>query len=318
MLSTEPFEVPGYLPELARGLPRVAMAVAGADHPIALESARRAAEAGVIEPVLIGEADAIRSIAAEAGWDLGGIRVVEEADEARKAEAAAALARGGEAAAIMKGHVHTDALMRAVLRRDAGLRADRRASHVFHMTAPGRDGVLYVTDAVVNVRPDADEMLDIVNNAVELARAVDPRDPPGEPRVALLSGAEVVNPAMPSSVQAAEVAARAADGEVTDAVVDGPFGFDNAVSPEAARLKGIDSPVAGNADILVAPNIEAGNILFKQMVYFMSATAAGVVMGAKAPIVLTSRADPPEARLTATFIAAIVAAKAARSARAGG
>ena len=307
MLSTEPFEVPGYLRELARGLPRVAMAVAGADHPVALESARRAAESGAIEPVLIGEADAIRSLAAGTGWNLGGVRVVEAVDETGKAEAAAALARGGEAAAIMKGHVHTDALMRAVLRRDAGLRAGRRASHVFHMTAPGRDGVLHVTDAVVNVRPDADEMLDVVNNAVELARALDSR----EPRVALLSGAEVANPAMPSSVQAAEVAARAAGGAVTGAVVGGPFGFDNAVSPEAARLKGIDSPVAGKADILVVPNIEAGNILFKQMVYFMSATAAGVVMGARVPIVLTSRADPPEARLAAAFIAAIVAAKAA-------
>lgn len=307
MLSTEPFEVPGYLRELARGLPRVAMAVAGADHPVALESARRAAESGAIKPVLIGEADAIRSLAAGAGWDLGGVRVVEAVDETGKAEAAAALARGGEAATIMKGHVHTDALMRAVLRRDAGLRAGRRASHVFHMTAPGRDGVLHVTDAVVNVRPDADEMLDIVNNAVELARALDSR----EPRVALLSGAEVANPAMPSSVQAAEVAARAAGGAVTGAVVDGPFGFDNAVSPEAARLKGIGGPVAGKADILVVPTIEAGNILFKQMVYFMSATAAGVVMGAKVPIVLTSRADPPEARLAAAFIAAIVAAKAA-------
>ena len=307
MLSTEPFEVPGYLRELARGLPRVAMAVAGADHPVALESARRAAESGAIEPVLIGEADAIRSLAAGAGWDLGGVRVVEAVDETGKAEAAAALAKGGEAATIMKGHVHTDALMRAVLRRDAGLRAGRRASHVFHMTAPGRDGVLHVTDAVVNVRPDADEMLDIVNNAVELARALDSR----EPRVALLSGAEVANPAMPSSVQAAEVAARAAGGAVAGAVVDGPFGFDNAVSPEAARLKGIGGPVAGKADILVVPTIEAGNILFKQMVYFMSATAAGVVMGAKVPIVLTSRADPPEARLAAAFIAAIVAAKAA-------
>lgn len=313
MLSTEPFEVPAYLMELAGGLSRVPMAVAGADHPVALTSARRAAEAGAIEPVLIGEADAIRSLAGDAGWDLGGVRIVAEADEARKAEAAAALAGSGEAAAIMKGHVHTDALMRAVLRRDAGLRTGRRVSHVFHMTAPGRSGVLHVTDAVVNVRPDADEMLDIVNNAVELARALDPR----EPRVALLSGAEVVNPGMPSSVQAAEVAARAAGGEVTGAAVDGPFGFDNAVSPEAARLKGIDSPVAGNADILVVPNVEAGNILFKQMVYFMSATAAGVVMGTRVPIVLTSRADPPEARLAAAFIAAIVAVKATGGAPAG-
>ena len=307
MLSTEPFEVPQYLVDLAGDLPGLAVAVVGADHPIALESARRAAETGAIEPVLIGEADVIRLLAKEAGWSLGDTRVIHEPDEEKKADVAAALAKNREVAVIMKGHVHTDALMRAVLRRDAGLRTDRRTSHVFHMTVPGRDGVLHVTDAVVNVQPDSGEMLDIINNAVDLAHALGTE----APHVALLSGAEVVNPSMPSSVQAAEVAARAADGEVQGAVVDGPFGLDNAISRAAAELKGIDSPVAGNADILVVPNIEAGNILFKQMVYFLSATAAGVVMGTKVPIVLTSRADPPEARLAATFIAAIVAAKAA-------
>jgi phosphate acetyltransferase len=308
MLSTEPFEVPQYLVELAGNLPDIAVAVAGADHPLAIESARRAAETGAIHPVLIGDADSIRSLAKKAGWNLGDTRVIHEDDEGKKADVAAALARNREVAVIMKGHVHTDALMRAVLRRDAGLRTDRRTSHVFHMTVPGRDGVLHVTDAVVNIQPDSGEMLDIINNAVELAHALGSE----APHVALLSGAEVVNPSMPSSVQAAEVAARAADGEVQGAVVDGPFGLDNAISLEAAQLKGIDSPVAGNADILVVPNIEAGNILFKQMVYFMSATAAGVVMGTKVPIVLTSRADPPEARLAATFIAAIVAAKMAK------
>ena len=309
MLSTEPFEVPQYLVDLAGDLPSLAVAVAGADHPIALESARRAAETGAIEPVLIGDADVIRLLAKEAGWSLGDTRVIHEPDEEKKAEVAAALARNLEVAVIMKGHVHTDALMRAVLRHDADLRTDRRTSHVFHLTVPGREGVLYVTDAVVNVQPDSGEMLDIINNSVELAHALGT----AMPHVALLSGAEVVNPSMPSSVQAAEVAARAADGEVRGAIVDGPFGLDNAISLKAAQLKGIDSPVAGNADILVVPNIEAGNILFKQMVYFMSATAAGVVMGTKVPIVLTSRADPPEARLAATFIAAIVAAKAAKA-----
>ena len=147
-------------------------------------------------------------------------------------------------------------------------------------------------------------MIDIINNAVDLAHALGTE----VPHIALLSGAEVVNPSMPSSVQASQVTARAVAGEVTGAIVDGPFGLDNAISRDAAQLKGIDSPVAGNADILVVPNIEAGNILFRQMVYFLSATAAGVVMGTKVPIVLTSRADPPEARLAAMFIAAIVAA----------
>jgi phosphate acetyltransferase len=307
MLSTAPFEVPKYLVALARKLPRMAIAVAGADHPVAIESARRAAESGAVEPVLIGDPSTIADLAAKAGWNIAGIRVVAAEDESAKAGAAAALASSREVAAIMKGHVHTDAVMRAVLRRDAGLRTDRRVSHVFHMTVPGRDDVLHITDAVVNVQPGEGELIDIINNAVTMARALEDR----APHIAILSGAEVVNPSMPSSVLASNVAKRAANGEVAGAIVDGPFGFDNAVSPEAARLKGIDSPVAGNADILVVPNIEAGNILFKQMVYFMSATAAGVVMGAKVPIVLTSRADPPEARLAATFIAAIVAARTA-------
>jgi phosphate acetyltransferase len=307
MLSTDPFEVPKYLETLAREVPSVAVAVAGADHPVTLESTRRAAETGAIEPVLIGDVDAIKTLAEDLGWDLADTRILHEPDEEKKAEVAAALAKGREVAVIMKGHVHTDTLMRAVLHRDAGLRTDRRTSHVFHMTVPGREGVLHVTDAVVNVHPNADEMIDIINNAVDLAHALGTE----VPNIALLSGAEIVNASMPSSVQASKVAARAADGEVTDAIVDGPFGLDNAISREAAQLKGIQSPVAGNADILVVPNIEAGNILFKQMVYFLSATAAGVVMGTKVPIVLTSRADPPEARLAATFIAAIVAAKSA-------
>ena len=303
MLSRMPFEFPAYLGALARALAPVPMAVAGAAHPLVMDSARQAAEAGFIVPVLIGEADGIAAVARDIGWDLAAVRVVPAGDERRACETAAALARGGEAAAIMKGHVHTDALMRALLARDAGLRTDRRVSHIFHMTLPGRDRVLHITDAAVNIQPGVDAKLDIVRNAVALAHCLGM----ALPKVALLSGAETVNPSMPSSVEAAEVVRNAANGGVAGAIVDGPFGFDNAVSPEAARLKGIDSPIAGAADILVVPNLEAGNFLFKQMVYFMSATAAGIVMGAKVPVVLTSRADPPEARLAAAAIAAIVA-----------
>ena len=302
MLSTAPFEVPGYLLDKARALPTPAMAVAGAANPLALESARRAADEGLADPVLVGEGDAITALARDMDWDISGVRVVDAADEAAAAEAAVALASGGEVTALMKGHVHTDALMRAVLKREAGLRTDRRISHIFHMTVPGHDQVLHVTDAAINVQPTVDDKGHILRNAVDLAHALGN----AEPRVAVLSGAETVNPAMPSSVDAAEVVARA--GDVAGAVVDGPLAFDNAVSPEAARIKGIDSPVAGRADVLLVPNLEAGNFLFKQMVYFMSATAAGIVMGARVPIVLTSRADPPEARLAATAIAAIVAA----------
>ncbi|PIW26920.1 MAG: phosphate acetyltransferase [Rhodospirillales bacterium CG15_BIG_FIL_POST_REV_8_21_14_020_66_15] len=307
MLSTAPYEVPRYLLDLAQGLERVPMAVAGADNMVVMESAKQAADAGLIEPVLVGDRDEIESLAETMGWDISGLRLVEtrEEDETAAARTAVALARAGEVGALMKGHVHTDALMAAVVNRESGLRTGRRLSHVFHMTVPGRDRVLMITDGAVNVHPDADTLIDIVNNAVGLAHALG--NP--EPKVAMLSGTETPIPAMPSSVQARQIVERARAGEVKGAVVDGPFAFDNAVSREAAKLKGIDSPVAGRADILVVPNIETGNGLFKMMVFFMSGLAAGIVLGAKVPIVLTSRADPPEARLAATAIAAIAAAR---------
>ena len=194
--------------------------------------------------------------------------------------------------------------MRAILERETGLRTDRRTSHVFHMTIPRSDKVLYITDAAINVAPNVDIKMDILQNAIDMVRPLGIT----EPHVAILSGTEVVNPSMPSSVEAAEVVKRANNGEVTGAIIDGPLAFDNAVSREAAKIKGIDSPVAGNTDVILVPNLESGNILFKQMVYFMSATAAGVVMGAQVPVVLTSRADPPEARFASTAVAAIVAA----------
>lgn len=302
MLSKIPFEFPPYLTKRAAGLSPLPMAVAGAGHPLVMDSARRATEGGFVEPVLVGDADGINEIARQIGWDISQIRLVPADGERQAAETAASLARGGEVAALMKGHVHTDTLMRAILTRNAGLRTDRRVSHIFHMTVPGRDRVIHITDAAVNVQPGVAEKLDIVLNAVDLAQNLGMETP----KVAMLSGAETVNPAMPSSVEADEVVRLANSGAVKGAIVDGPFGFDNAVSPEAARIKGVDSPVAGLADILVVPNLEAGNFLFKQMVYFMSATAAGIVLGAKVPVVLTSRADPPEARLAAAAIASII------------
>ena len=203
----------------------------------------------------------------------------------------------------MKGYVHTDALMKAVLNRRNGLLIGQRLSHVFHMTVPNSERVLMITDGAINVAPNTTTKIDIINNAVQLSHALGNT----MPRVAMLSGTETVIESMPSSVDAAEVVKLANNGAVTGAIVDGPFAFDNAVSSEAAEIKGITSPVAGKADILIVPNIETGNGLFKMMVYFMSGLAAGVVMGAKVPIVLTSRADPPEARFAATAIAVIAA-----------
>ena len=303
MLSEIPFEVPPYLLDRIEGMDRVRMAIAGADHPIALKSARQGADAGLIDPVLVGDADVIRAAAREIEWDITSFAIVDAVGEEKAPATAVALARSGEVTSLMKGHLHTDALMKAVVNREHGLRTSRRLSHIFHMTVPGNDRVLMITDAAVNVQPDTDTKVDITNNAIAMAHALgNPK-----PRVALLSGTESVLPAMPSSVDAAKVVKRANAGEVKNAIVDGPFAFDNALSKKAAALKGMDGPVAGQADILVVPNIETGNGLFKMMVYFMSGLAAGLVMGAVVPIVLTSRADPPEARFAATAIAAIVA-----------
>ena len=303
MLSEKPFEVPPYLLDRVKGMDRVRMAIAGADHPIALKSARQGADAGLIDPVLVGDADVIRAAAQDIDWDITSFAIVDAVGEEKAPAAAVALAKSGEVTSLMKGHLHTDALMKAVVSREHGLRTSRRLSHIFHMTVPGNDRVLMITDAAVNVQPDTDTKIDITNNAIAMAHALgNPK-----PRVALLSGTESVLPAMPSSVDAAKVVKRANAGEVKNAIVDGPFAFDNALSKKAAALKGMGGPVAGQADILVVPNIETGNGLFKMMVYFMSGLAAGLVMGAVVPIVLTSRADPPEARFAATAIAAIVA-----------
>ena len=232
------------------------------------------------------------------------MRIVDSASEGPSADTAAQLASKGEVAAIMKGQIHTDSLMRAVLARENDLRTERRVSHVFHMTVPGSDKALMITDGAVNVAPNERTLLDITYNAVGLAHALGYE----MPKVAMLSGSESVLESMPSTGLARRIVERANAGEITGAYVDGPFAFDNAVSPAAARMKGIDSPVAGHADILVVPNIEMGNGLFKMMVYFRSALAAGIVLGAKVPVVLTSRADPPEARLAACAIAQIRAA----------
>ncbi len=303
MLSPLPFASPGHVIEKATAATPTPTAVAGAGGRLALESARRATEAGLIEPCLVGDPEAITAAASGIGWDLAPYRCVSAEDETKAAEAAVALARGNEVAALMKGQVHTDTLMRAVVDRENGLRAGRRMSHIFYMTAPDRQGALTITDAAVNVAPDAAVKLDIINNAVDLLHALGTP----EPKIAVLSATDTPIAAMPSSLEAAEVVRRAVQGAVTGAVVDGPFALDLAISPEAATVKGVDSPVAGQADILLVPNIETGNALYKAMVYFMSATAAGLVMGAKVPIILTSRADPPEARLTAAALAAIVA-----------
>ncbi|WMC10976.1 bifunctional enoyl-CoA hydratase/phosphate acetyltransferase [Oceanimonas pelagia] len=302
MLNTNPKECPPHLLAQARQYPAVSTVVINPVNRVSLASARMAQDEGLIIPVLVGDEARMREEAALMGWDLAGVRLVDASDEAEAARLGVALVSQGEADAIMKGHVHTDVLLRAVLNRAAGLRTDSRLSHVFHMTVPGSCRALCITDAVINVQPGVLDKLHIARNAIELLHALGC----DEPRVALLSGTEEVSKAMPSSQDAAELVKLAAMGALPGAVVEGPLAFDNAVSREAAEIKGISGKVPGEADILLVPNLESGNFLFKQMVYFMGATAAGLVLGARVPIILTSRADPPEARLASCALASIV------------
>ena len=313
LLSNQIVECPQRLLDRAKKCATPATAIVNAGTMLAMQSAKLAADNGLLDPVLVGDRDDIGEIAIDLNWDVAGIRIVDAKNAIAAAEVAVSLARNGEVASLMKGDVHTDDLLRAVLNKAHGLRTNSRLSHVFHMTKPGSDDAICITDAVINVQPTVDVKLDIARNAVGLLHALGNT----QPNVAVLSATEVASSAMPSSVEAEEVAKQAAGGAVENALVYGPLAFDNAVSPEAAKLKGIDSPVAGYADILLVPNIETGNALFKQMVYYMSAAAAGVVLGASVPIVLTSRADPPAARLAGAALASIYAYQNTRGAAEG-
>ncbi|MBY8975299.1 phosphate acetyltransferase [Rhodobacteraceae bacterium NNCM2] len=300
MLSTQPVETPAALMSAA-GRPETRTLVVGADHPVALESARQAAEAGLIEPVLIGNRAEISRLAEATGWDIGAITLIDATGDAALADAAAIAAADPGLGIVMKGQVHTDALMGAMLRREAGIRIGKRLSHIFHMTLPGEDRPFLISDAALNVAPDFKTMQAITENMVTLAHKVGL----AHPRLALLSATEEPLPQMPSSVAAREVADWAA-GAGFKASIAGPLAFDNAVSPEAAAIKGLSGhPVAGQADGVIVPTIEVGNALFKMMVFFMGACAAGVVMGGRIPIVITSRADPPAARLASTALATL-------------
>ncbi|MBL24254.1 MAG: phosphate acetyltransferase [Rhodospirillaceae bacterium] len=302
MLQTDAYECPPYLLRLAADLPPTPTALVGAHSALPLESAKLGCEQGLLTPVLVGEEAAIRKTADEIDWDLSEIKIVDTKTDTETAETAAALARDGEVAALMKGQIHTDDFMLGILKRESGLRTGRRLTHIFHMTIPGNPRPLMITDGAVNVAPNIDTRLQAAQNAIDLAHALGNETP----KVAVLSGTEEAIESMPSSVEAAEIAERAKD-EIKGGQIFGPLAFDNAISIEAAKLKKIEHPVAGNADILLVPNIETGNALFKMMVYFMNGCAAGIVLGAKVPVTLTSRADPPEARIASAALANIAA-----------
>ena len=299
MLSTQPYEVPPSLLTGLRGEPMPTVVIA-ANSAVVMESVKAAADARLIEPILVGEPALIESAAAEVSYSLGAARIVPAMGEEGAAQVGVKLASDGEASIVMKGHLHTDALIRAALSKTDGLRCGRRFTHVSHLTVPQNPKVLILTDPAVNVLPDAATRMDLVRNSVDVARAIGI----ARPKVAMLSAVEIVNPGIPSSVAAQEtVHAFNSTGEDLGFDIAGPFAFDNAISPEAARIKGVDNPVAGQADIIVSPNIETANAIGRIMVNFMSATLAGVVMGAKVPFVLTSRADPAAARLASVALA---------------
>ena len=280
----------------------VVTAVAHPCDESSLRGASEAAQAGLITPILVGPEARIRAVAEQCGVDLAAYRLDDAPHSHAAAAQAVALVRAGEAQALMKGSLHTDELMAEVVRKDTGLRTERRISHAFIMDVPTYPKPLVVTDAAINIFPDLETKADIVRNAVDMAHAFGRE----MPKVAILSAVETVTPKIPSTIDAAALCKMAERGQITGALLDGPLAFDNAISKEAAAIKGIRSEVAGDADILLVPDLEAGNILAKQLSFLANADAAGIVLGARVPIILTSRADSLRARMASCAIAALL------------
>jgi phosphate acetyltransferase len=268
-----------------------------------LTAAVEAAAIGLIAPVLVGPAARIKAIADKCGLDISAFRIVDTPHSHASAAEAVRLVREGKVECLMKGSLHTDELMAAVVAREDGLRTARRISHCFVMDVPTYPEALIISDAAVNIAPTLEEKVDIVQNAIDLAQALGA----GEVRVAILSAMETVNPKVPSTVEAAALCKMADRGQITGAIIDGPLALDNAINLQAAEIKHLKSPVAGRANVLIVPDLEAGNMLAKSLTFLADADAAGIVLGARVPIVLTSRADPLKARLASCAVAALVA-----------
>jgi phosphate butyryltransferase len=275
----------------------------------AIAAAADAAEAGFIIPILVGPEAKIRAAAVAAEVDVSAFRIVDTPHSHAAAQAAVALVRSGEAKLLMKGSLHTEELMAAVVSSTAGLRTERRISHAYLMDVPGYSRPLIITDAAINIDPTLEEKADILRNAIDLAHVVGIE----RPKVAILAAVETVNPKMRTTLEAAALCKMADRGQIAGATIDGPLAFDNAISEAAAREKGIVSPVAGTADILMVPNLEAGNMVAKQLTFLAGADAAGVVLGARVPIVLTSRADSVRTRLASCAIAVLLARAASKA-----
>lgn len=285
------------------GMPVLTTAVVHPCSDDSLLGAIEAAEQNLIEPILVGPERKIRSVAAEAGVDISRYRLIASEHSHHSAELAVALVRNGEAQALMKGSLHTDELLHQVMRKDSGLLTERRISHCFLLAVPTYARAIILSDAAISITPNLEQKAHICQNAIDLARAVGI----AEPKVAVLSAVETVTPKIPSTIDAAALCKMANRGQITGGLLDGPLAFDNAIDIEAARTKGIISPVAGNADVLIVPNLEAGNMLAKQLTFMANAEAAGIVVGAKAPIVLTSRADSARTRLASCAVAVLLA-----------
>jgi phosphate acetyltransferase len=285
-----------------KDLEAIAVAVAWPDDEVSLLGALEAARQRLIAPVLVGSRLRILAVAKSLDQDISAHRIVEAGSAEAAAAQAVALCRKADCAALMKGSLHTDVLMHEVMKADTGLRGARRLSHVFVMDVPNYSKLLLITDAAVNIYPSLEEKVDIVQNAIDLAHVLGIE----QPKVAILSAVETVTPKIASTIDAAALCKMADRGQIRGGTVDGPLAFDNAVSIRAARIKHIVSPVAGQADVLVVPDLESGNMLAKQLEYLADAEAAGIVLGARVPIILTSRADSAKARLASCAVMAML------------
>jgi phosphate acetyltransferase len=286
-----------------KGLAALPTAVAHPCDETSLKGVVEAAESGIIAPIIVAPAAKVRSVARSVGLDVAGIDLIDVPHSRAAAEKAVELVRAGKAELLMKGSLHSDELLAEVAKRDTGLRTGRRISHVFIMDVPTHPHTLFITDAAVNIAPDLQAKRDIVQNAIELYAALGL----GTPKVAILSAVETVTASIPSTIEAAALCKMADRGQITGGELDGPLAFDNAISPEAARIKGIKSAVAGQAQILVVPDLEAGNMLAKNLTFLSKADAAGIVLGARVPVILTSRADNLRTRLASCAVAMLLA-----------
>jgi phosphate acetyltransferase len=288
----------------ARTLPAVPTAIAHPCDDVSLQSAIEAARIKLIQPILVGPTAKVKAAAEKAGLEVSAFPLIDAAHSHDAAARAVALVREGKAEALMKGSLHTDELMGAVVARETGIRTARRISHCFVMDVPGHRDALIITDAAVNIAPTLDDKVDIIQNAIDLAKALQVP----EVRVAILSAMETINSKVVSTIEAAALCKMADRGQIVGAILDGPLALDNAISPEAATIKQIVSPVAGRANVLVVPDLEAGNMLAKSLSFLAGADAAGIVLGARVPIILTSRADSLLTRLASCAVASLVAA----------